>query len=66
MKGTLYMDNRKESLKKHLLGLPYVFDLTTTEIDMLTHNVDKAVLHVIENDGADEAIRMIDAARPFS
>jgi len=56
------MKNRKESLKKFLLGLPYVFDLTTKEIDMLTHNVDKAVLHVIEDDGADEAIRMIDAA----
>ena len=56
------MKNRKKLLRKYLLSLPYVFDLTTTEIDMLTHNVDKSVLHVIENDGAEEAIRMIDAA----
>ena len=56
------MNSRRESLKKYLLGLPYVFDLSTTEIDKLTHNVDKAVLHVIEDEAADEAIRMIDAA----
>jgi len=62
MKETKFMNSRKEILKNHLLSLPYVFDLTTNEIDRLTHQIDKAVLHVIEDDGAQDAIRMIYAA----
>ena len=56
------MNNRRARVRDFILGLPYVFDVTTTEIDNLTHCTDRSILHIIEDNGAADAMRMIYAA----
>lgn len=57
--------NSEISIKK-IMKLPYLFDRNSIEVNKITHNCDKAILHIINNDDVERACcQLKDAADWF-
>lgn len=63
--GAAMNKNRDISIRRIMEG-QYLFDKATAEINKITHNCDKAILHIIKNDDIKRACRQLkDAADWF-